>query len=112
MAAKLTRLTHKIAIQLRLVAENCTVCSSHSRRPVRKLLDIPWYCVFVCVCVCVYVCTYVGTYVCVCVCVCMYVCMCMHFFCFVILCGCRPLAGISLIKGVLPNGFKINSELQ
>jgi len=33
MAAKLTRLTHKIAIQLHLVAESC------SRRPVRKLLD-------------------------------------------------------------------------
>jgi hypothetical protein len=39
MAAKLTRLTHKIAIQLRLVAENCTICSSRSRWPVRKLLD-------------------------------------------------------------------------
>jgi hypothetical protein len=39
MAAKLTRLTHKIAIQLHLVTESCTICSSHSRRPVRKLLD-------------------------------------------------------------------------
>jgi hypothetical protein len=39
MAAKLTRLTHKIAIQLHLVAESCITCSSHSRRPVRKLLD-------------------------------------------------------------------------
>jgi hypothetical protein len=39
MAAKLTRLTHKIAIQLHLVAESCTICSSRSRRPVRKLLD-------------------------------------------------------------------------
>jgi hypothetical protein len=28
MTAKLTRLTHKIAIQLQLVAENCTICSS------------------------------------------------------------------------------------
>jgi hypothetical protein len=28
MAAKLTRLTHKIAIQLHLVAESCTICSS------------------------------------------------------------------------------------
>jgi hypothetical protein len=36
MAAKLTRLTHKISIQLHLVAESCTICSSHSRR-----LD-PW----------------------------------------------------------------------
>jgi hypothetical protein len=39
MAAKLTRLTHKIAIQLHLVAESCSICSSRSRRPVRKLLD-------------------------------------------------------------------------
>jgi len=36
MAAKLTRLTDKIAIQLHLVAESCTICSSLSRRPVRK----------------------------------------------------------------------------
>jgi hypothetical protein len=39
MAAKLTRVTHKIALQLHLVAESCTICSSRSRRPVRKLLD-------------------------------------------------------------------------
>jgi hypothetical protein len=39
MAAKLTRLTHKIAIQLHLVTESCTI----SRRPVRKLLDTPSY---------------------------------------------------------------------
>jgi hypothetical protein len=39
MAAKLTRLTHKIAIQLHLVAESCTICNSLSWRPVRKLLD-------------------------------------------------------------------------
>jgi len=38
MAEKLTRLTHKIAIQLHLVAEN-----SRSRRPVRKILDTPSY---------------------------------------------------------------------
>jgi hypothetical protein len=43
MAAKLTRLTHKIAIKLHLVAESCTICSSRSRRPVRKLLDTPAY---------------------------------------------------------------------
>jgi hypothetical protein len=43
MAAKLSRLTHKIAIQLHLVAESCTICSSRSRRPVRKLLDTPSY---------------------------------------------------------------------
>jgi hypothetical protein len=40
MAAKLTRLTHKIAIKLHLVAESCTICSSRSRWPVRKLLDM------------------------------------------------------------------------
>jgi hypothetical protein len=39
MEAKLTRLTHKIAIKLHLVAESCTICSSRSMRPVRKRLD-------------------------------------------------------------------------
>jgi hypothetical protein len=43
MAAKLTRLTHKIAIQLHLAAESCTICSCRSRRPVRKLLDTTSY---------------------------------------------------------------------
>jgi hypothetical protein len=43
IAAKLTRLTHKIAIQLHLVAESCFICSSLSRRPVRKLLVTPSY---------------------------------------------------------------------
>jgi hypothetical protein len=43
MAAKLTRLTHTIAIQLHIVAESCTICSYCSRRPVRKLLDTPSY---------------------------------------------------------------------
>jgi len=33
MAAKLTRLTHKVAIQLHLVAKSRTICSSRSRRP-------------------------------------------------------------------------------
>jgi len=28
MAAKLSRLNHEIAIQMRLVAESCTTCSS------------------------------------------------------------------------------------
>jgi hypothetical protein len=46
MAAKLTRLTHKIAIQLQLAAENCTICSPRSRRPVQKLLDTPSYVIF------------------------------------------------------------------
>jgi hypothetical protein len=41
MAAKFTRMTHKIAIRLHLVTESCTMCSSCSRRPVRKLLDTP-----------------------------------------------------------------------
>jgi len=39
MAAKLTRLIHKIVTQLYLVAESYTICSSCPRRPVRKLLD-------------------------------------------------------------------------
>jgi len=43
MSAKLTRLTHKIVIQLHLVAESSTICSSRSRRPVRKLLDTSYY---------------------------------------------------------------------
>jgi len=43
MAAKLTRLTHKIATQLHLLSESCTICSPRSRRPPRKLLDTPVY---------------------------------------------------------------------
>jgi len=43
MAAKLTRVTHNIAIQLHLVVESCTICSSHSRRPIWKHLDTPSY---------------------------------------------------------------------
>jgi hypothetical protein len=43
MAAKQTRLTHKIAIQLQLLAESSTICSSCSKRPFRKLLDTPSY---------------------------------------------------------------------
>jgi len=43
MAAKLTTLTHKIAIQLQLLAESCTICNSRCRRPVRKRLDAPSY---------------------------------------------------------------------
>jgi len=39
MAAKPTRLIHRIPIQLHLLAESCNICSSHSRQPVRKLLD-------------------------------------------------------------------------
>jgi hypothetical protein len=41
MAPKLTRLTHKIAIQLHLVAESYTIFNSRSRWPLRKLLDTP-----------------------------------------------------------------------
>jgi hypothetical protein len=39
LAAKLTRLTHKITTQLYLEAESYTICSFRFRRPVRKLLD-------------------------------------------------------------------------
>jgi len=41
MAAKLTRLTYKTPIQLHLAEESCNICSSRSRRPVRKLFDTP-----------------------------------------------------------------------
>jgi hypothetical protein len=41
MAIELTRLTHNIAWQLHLVAENYNICSCRCRRPVRKLLDTP-----------------------------------------------------------------------
>jgi len=37
--AKFTRLIHKVAIQLHLVASSYTICSSCYRHPVRKLLD-------------------------------------------------------------------------
>jgi hypothetical protein len=43
MAARLTTLTHEITIQLHLVAESCTICSSRSRRPARRILDTPSY---------------------------------------------------------------------
>jgi hypothetical protein len=43
MATKLTRMTHKLATQLQLLAENWTIRSSRSRRPVRKLMDTPSY---------------------------------------------------------------------
>jgi len=46
MAAKLTTLTHKMAILLHLVAESCTIWSSRSRRPVRKLWIHPRTCTF------------------------------------------------------------------
>jgi len=39
MAAKLTRVFHKMALQLHLVAKSFTIYSSRSRRPVRKLLN-------------------------------------------------------------------------
>jgi len=42
-AAKLTRLTHKTPVQLHPVVESFTICSSRSRRPVRKLLDTSSY---------------------------------------------------------------------
>jgi len=43
MAAELTRLTHKIAIELHLIAESSTICSSCAKQPVQKLLDTPSY---------------------------------------------------------------------
>jgi hypothetical protein len=43
MEAKLTILTHRIAIQPHLVAESYAVCSFPCRRTVRKLLDTPSY---------------------------------------------------------------------
>jgi len=39
MAAKFSRMTHKIALLLHLVTKCCTICRSRSRRSVRKLLD-------------------------------------------------------------------------
>jgi hypothetical protein len=36
MAAELCTLTHEIPIQLHLLAESCTMCSSLSRRSVQK----------------------------------------------------------------------------
>jgi len=39
MAAELTILTHKMVIQLHILAESYTIYSSRSRRPVRKLFD-------------------------------------------------------------------------
>jgi hypothetical protein len=43
MVAKLTKLTHKIVMQLHLVAQSYTIRSSCSRQPVQKLLDMPSY---------------------------------------------------------------------
>jgi len=43
MSAKLTGLTHKIVIQLHLVAESCTICSAHYRWSVWKLLEMLLY---------------------------------------------------------------------
>jgi hypothetical protein len=46
MTAKLTTLTQKIALQLHLLAESYTICSSRFRWPVRKFLDTPSYDVY------------------------------------------------------------------
>jgi hypothetical protein len=43
IAVKITRLSHKIAIQLHLVLKTRTICRSRAMRPVRKLLDTPSY---------------------------------------------------------------------
>jgi len=39
---KFTRLTHKIAIQLHLVAESCTICNSRSRLNVFRWHMVLW----------------------------------------------------------------------
>jgi len=44
MAEKLARLTHRVAIQLHLMSESCTICSTCFRRSVCKLLDKPRTC--------------------------------------------------------------------
>jgi hypothetical protein len=41
MAAKLTRLTHKLAIQMHLVEESCTNCSSRSWQTFGYTLEHP-----------------------------------------------------------------------
>jgi hypothetical protein len=46
MVAKLTRLTHRIAIKLHRVTESCTICSSRSRRPVLKLFGYTLVCYY------------------------------------------------------------------
>jgi len=43
VTGKLTRLAHKIVLQLSLLVESCTICSSSSRRSVRELLDTHSY---------------------------------------------------------------------
>jgi len=48
MAAKLITLTHKTVMQLHPVAETCTICSSCSRQPVRKLSGTPLYVMSIC----------------------------------------------------------------
>jgi hypothetical protein len=50
MAAKLTRLTHKTAIKLRLASESCNICCIRSRRPVQKIWSHPQLCILFCVC--------------------------------------------------------------
>jgi hypothetical protein len=58
MVTKITRLTHKIAIQLHLVAESCTIFSYRSRWPVPKLLDTPSYCekIYIYIYIYIYIC--------------------------------------------------------
>jgi hypothetical protein len=43
MVTKLTRVTHKIVIQLHLMADSYIIYSFRSRRPARKLSDTPSY---------------------------------------------------------------------
>jgi len=47
MATAHPRMTHKVAIQLHLVTDGYIVCSSRSRRPVPKILDMSNNCILV-----------------------------------------------------------------
>jgi len=51
MEAKLTRLTHKIAMKLHLVAESCTFCSSRSSGQSRNFWIHPRVRARPCMCV-------------------------------------------------------------
>jgi hypothetical protein len=59
MAAKLAILTHKIAIQLLLVAESHIICSSRSKRPSGNFWIHPRVCVHTHTYICVYIYMYV-----------------------------------------------------
>jgi hypothetical protein len=56
MAAKLTRLTHKIAVQLHLVAKRYTTYSSRSRRQSGNFWIYPLYYTNITICKLYYIC--------------------------------------------------------